>query len=194
LTLWWAAPPMWPPLVISVCGRRTADALHPATCVAESPPSQCGPSTRELPPRLRQRGAFPIAVVRLLLPDRGSQTGDLCDACAKLNAGQGAREGKTPEIRQRCAPSPARSGGAAPRHVDSPALPPEEDQLLARPRLTPADASGESSHLHPTTGATATPRPQESRRVDGTTASPGQCASRIVRGRRRPSRSCFPRA
>ena len=30
--------------------------------------------------------------------------------------------------------------------------------MLARLRLTPADASAESSHLHPMTGATATPR------------------------------------
>ena len=37
-------------------------------------------------------------------------------------------------------------------------MPREEDQLLARFRLTPADASGESDHPHITSRATATPR------------------------------------
>jgi len=36
----------------------------------------------------------------------------------------------------------------------------DEDQLLARFRLTPADAAGESDQPHTTTRATATPRKQ----------------------------------
>ena len=40
----------------------------------------------------------------------------------------------------------------------SPGFPREEDQLLARFRLTPADASGKSDHPRPTAGATAMPR------------------------------------
>ena len=60
----------------------------------------------------------------------------------------------SPKVRISTASTARRHAGP----LDSPALVREEDQLLARLRLTPADASGESSHLRPTTGATATPR------------------------------------
>jgi hypothetical protein len=66
--------------------------------------------------------------------------------------------GQPTRSRQRCASRPRRPSGAVTGHLDGPAFPREEDQLLARCRLTPAWASGESDHPHITTGATATPR------------------------------------
>jgi len=60
-----------------------------------------------------------------------------------------------------------------------PAFPREEDHLLARFGLTPADASGESDHQHTTTGITAmprTPRTQPSCR-----GQPDDCIARMMR-------------
>ena len=59
-----------------------------------------------------------------------------------------------------------------PGDLDGPAFVQEEDRLLARVRLTPADASGESDHPRTTSGACAKPRQQPSRRARRTTGSP----------------------
>ena len=54
---------------------------------------------------------------------------------------------------------PARRASRRRTRLDTrPGSPPAVGQLLARFRLTPADASGESDHPDTTTGATATPR------------------------------------
>jgi hypothetical protein len=65
---------------------------------------------------------------------------------------------------------------------EGPAFPRDEDHLLARFRLTPADASGESDHPHTTTRATATPRTQPSCR-----GRPDHCMARMMRKSNRVS-------
>ena len=72
------------------------------------------------------------------------------------------------------------------RSARRPAFPRDEDKLLTRFRLTPADASGESDHPDTTTGATATPRSEQSHR-----ARRDECIAGTMR---KPDRAKLPAA
>ena len=92
-----------------------------------------------------------------------SQLASAFDALRESKAGPHCKAPGRSAPRHRCASPPRRPRGAMSGRHGSPAFPRDEDQLLTRFRLTPADASGESDHPDTTTAASATPRTESSR-------------------------------
>ena len=181
-------------------GRRCTNAhdpdrpLSPSSRPARHPPRRGRRAGRQRGTRSEIRhqqgelprpptGALIVLSESLAFPDLEGARGHLGSALLRTRYASLTAGGQLPPFSPVARPAAALVARPPRPSAPSPGFPREEDQLLARFRLTPADASGESDHPRPAAGATAMPIGHPGCCLDRRRERASLCPPPVVEGR-----------